>query len=145
MGLLTNTEAVKKLPFAYFHTSIPKDPDPADLLKSYVLLYQKARAAEHRAPDTDLETGAYQQDEAIISYNLAMTTDTMAICPRTSEGASLSNCSPDRDSGSGVVALNGTILAGTLMVKTEADWAYLRQDPEHLRGLLQNIGIRPNT
>jgi ATP adenylyltransferase len=40
----------------------------------------------------------------------------------------------------GVVSLNGTILAGTLMVKAEAEWDVLRARPEILRGVLREVG-----
>lgn len=48
-----------------------------------------------------------------------------------------------RDDGSdiGFVALNGTILAGTLMVKCQEQWDVLRAEPEKLDTLLEAIGI----
>ena len=48
-----------------------------------------------------------------------------------------------RDDGSdiGFVALNGTILAGTLMVKYQEQWDVLRAEPEKLDTLLEAIGI----
>lgn len=41
----------------------------------------------------------------------------------------------------GVVSLNGTILAGTLMVKAEGEWDVLRAKPEVLGRLLRDVGI----
>ena len=48
-----------------------------------------------------------------------------------------------RDDGSdiGFVALNGTMLAGTLMVKYQEEWDVLRIEPEKLDTLLEAIGI----
>jgi ATP adenylyltransferase. len=40
----------------------------------------------------------------------------------------------------GVVSLNGTVLAGTLMVKAEAEWDVLRASPEILREVLREVG-----
>ena len=99
------------------------------------MLYQKAEAAVTRKSATSNES------RANISYNLAMTTTTMAICPRTSESGRLANATSDEDQSSGVVALNGTLLAGTLMVKTKSEWDRLRQNPEQLRDLLRSVGV----
>ena len=43
----------------------------------------------------------------------------------------------------GPVALNGTILAGTLVVKTEEDWNELRRDQGRLSDLLNLVGLPP--
>jgi ATP adenylyltransferase len=67
-----------------------------------------------------------------------MTTSAMAIVPRRNEGAPIKN-------GQGVevgnVALNGTLLAGTLMVKLEDEWNALRNDESQLDNILTTIGI----
>ena len=47
----------------------------------------------------------------------------------------------DDDSDIGFVALNGTMLAGTLMVKYQEEWDVLRAEPERLDTLLEAIGI----
>lgn len=67
-----------------------------------------------------------------------MTTSMMMICPRRAEGSVL-----HRTDGSeaGFVALNGTVLAGTLMVKEEEQWDILRQGASALDSLLQAAGI----
>lgn len=41
----------------------------------------------------------------------------------------------------GVVSLNGTILAGTLMVKAQGEWDVLRTKPEILGRLLRDVGV----
>lgn len=137
--ILSPQKATGTLPFTYFHTSIPKDPDPADLIEKYWMLYHKAEAAVTGKPAIS------NHNRAKISYNLAMTTTTMAICPRTSESGRLADATSDEDQSSGVVALNGTILAGTLMVKTKSEWDRLRQNPEQLRDLLRSVGVPGDT
>ena len=118
---------------------MPKDPDRADLKEKYRMLYHKAEAA------VTGKSAISNQNRANVSYNLAMTTTTMAICPRRSESGRLTDASSDEDQSSGVVALNGTILAGTLMVKTKSEWDRLRQDPEQLRALLRSVGVPGDT
>lgn len=67
-----------------------------------------------------------------------MTVEGMAILPRIAEGSSLLQ---DDGAEIGFVALNGTALGGTLMVKQEAEWNLLRQKPEKLDSILRAIGI----
>ena len=72
-----------------------------------------------------------------------MTESAMMICPRRNESASISLSKKgvdDEVAEAGVIALNGTILAGTLMVKAEAEWNELRRDPEALGSVLAAIG-----
>ena len=74
-----------------------------------------------------------------------MTTSAMAICPRRSNAATLDVAKDDSEGTGciGPVELNGTILAGTLMVKTEEDWNELRRDEGKLSHLLKMVGIPP--
>ena len=67
-----------------------------------------------------------------------MTTDGMVILPRRSEGTMLK-----REDGSevGFVALNGTTLGGTMMVKHQQEWDLLREKPEMLDNILIEIGF----
>jgi ATP adenylyltransferase len=44
----------------------------------------------------------------------------------------------------GSVALNGTVLGGTLLVKSEAEWNALRNDESKLKGILSAIGFPPS-
>lgn len=108
-------------------------------MEKYLMLYYKAQAAQTG------EIAVSDQNRANISYNLAMTTTAMAICPRTSESARLADLTSNENQSSGVVALNGTILAGTLMVKTKSEWDRLRQNPEQLRDLLRSVGVPRDT
>lgn len=67
-----------------------------------------------------------------------MTTTGMVIMPRRTEGSTLR-----RDDGSdiGFVALNGTTLGGTMMVKHQEEWNVLQAQPEKLDSILKTIGI----
>jgi ATP adenylyltransferase len=66
----------------------------------------------------------------------------MLICPRKQETAIV----PVDDAAArevvdpGVLSLNGTILAATLMVKAEAEWDSLRENPDHLTQVLATVG-----
>ena len=137
--MLNRGKATENLPFTYFHTNISKYADPADLIEKYWMLYQKAEAARTGKIEVSIPK------RATFSYNLAMTTTTMAICPRRSESARLADVTPNEDQRPGVVAVNGTILAGTLMVKTKSEWDRLRQNPEQLRELLRSVGVPGDT
>ena len=139
--LLMDAESTENLPFTHFHTRLPGDPSPSTLLEIYTSLYQKARTAESKFSGGHVRPPNHNQKVATISYNLAMTTTTMAICPRRSEGAPLLNNMSLTKPESGEVALNGTMLAGTLMVKNEGDWNLLHQHPGLLDGLLRSIGV----
>lgn len=129
------------IPFTHFACHLPEQPSGDQLLKAYRDLYQAAR---HSVDDyigsnpQELELHSTESGDSPISYNLAMTTRAMAICPRRREGDMLR-----RDDGTeiGFVALNGTILAGTLMVKHQEQWDVLQQQPEKLDALLKAIGI----
>ena len=72
-----------------------------------------------------------------------MTLSAMMICPRRSETA----CVPIDPAAAhdiadpGILSLNGTILAGTLMVKAEAEWDALRAQPALLTGVLRDVGF----
>ena len=66
-----------------------------------------------------------------------MTSRTLAVCPRLSEGDAVL-----RDGEAvGRLALNGTVLAGTALVKSEAEWAALREDARGLERALKTIGV----
>lgn len=126
-----------QLPFAHFALPIPSDADAELLHRMYLALY---RAAVRAAKGDEEPAG---DGEAAISYNLALTESTMMICPRRNESAEIGIAAEEADDGSdsGVVALNGTILAGTLMVKAEAEWNELRRNQEILTRVLSTIGF----
>ena len=138
------------LPFAHFALPIPPHPTPEILHEIYLALYRAAIAATEevgpRSPATSalLSESARSEGPAEISYNLAMTLSTMMICPRRQETARVPVRSPAADIADyGVVSLNGTILAGTLMVKAEAEWDVLRENPDILTRMLAEIGYAP--
>jgi sulfate adenylyltransferase (ADP) / ATP adenylyltransferase len=62
----------------------------------------------------------------------------MVLCPRLSEGLEIKG---SNDSLIGPIALNGTLLGGTLLVKSEAEWDALRNDEKKLKDILQAIGV----
>ena len=153
------------LPFATFAERLDGDLSPRALRSVYLRLYRRACAAAGCAvaPRKDVGSGAVAEGretgeeeleeeegededegdegvEAKISYNLAMTRETMVICPRVAEGDVV------RDQGGqevGRLALNGTVLAGTALVKNEAEWDALRRDGgAQLWKLLGSIGVR---
>jgi ATP adenylyltransferase len=66
------------------------------------------------------------------SYNLGISTSLFLLCPRVDEGGQI---------GSGSLALNGSILAGGLMVKGQSEWEALQTNSSLLDGLLSKIGI----
>lgn len=124
------------LPFATFAERIAGDVDPEALRSAYIRLYRQACAA---AGLDEKELGDLAADEtpARISYNLGMTRTSLVVCPRVAEGDVVRS----RDGKEvGKLALNGTVLAGTALVKSEAEWDALRADPDQLRDILGKIG-----
>ncbi|OCK81117.1 bis-tetraphosphatase [Lepidopterella palustris CBS 459.81] len=134
-------QQLSRLPLVHFAFPLPQDPSPTQLLQIYQALYKAAVTSVYNYIEShpnDLELHSTDDGSLPISYNLAMTTSTMVICPRRREGGILG-----RDDGSeiGSVALNGTVLAGMLMVKHEEEWDTLRAQPEKLDKILEAIGI----
>ncbi|KAJ5817077.1 hypothetical protein N7447_009310 [Penicillium robsamsonii] len=130
------------LPFAHFALPIPPNPSVETLHAIYLTLYKAAAAATRgQTPSQDTEP-LPTQGPASISYNLAMTCSTMMICPRRQETALVPvDSAAARDIvDPGLLSLNGTILAATLMVKAEGEWDALRKNPEHLTHVLATIG-----
>lgn len=131
------------LPFCHYAMRIPPSPDAGTLKQIYQYLYDSASNSlqswnEDCSPkQTALNTYTGQ---ASISYNLAMTTQAMAICPRRSETAVVPTAN-----GEGSVAVNGTILAGTLMVKERSEWDAIRQGQVVIDEVLAEIGIPPSS
>ncbi|PLN82885.1 HIT-like protein [Aspergillus taichungensis] len=130
---------LSQLPFAHFALPLSENPSADELHATYLALYRAALATSSHTQTNPPTTGP-----AAISYNLAMTESTMMICPRKSESAQIAvdtNSSNEAVADAGIVALNGTILAGTLMVKAEAEWNELRRNPESLARVLAAIGF----
>ncbi|KAI1354630.1 HIT-like domain-containing protein [Xylaria sp. FL0043] len=123
------------LPFAVFTSSVNEEMSAEDRHRSYLSLYKRAV----RAAVANVE--AVEEGEAQISYNFAMTSTCMALCPRTAESVSIKDANGNEI---GNVALNGTVLAGTALVKNEGEWDALRSTASMLPGVLGGIGV-PST
>lgn len=136
----SSTRSDADVPFAVLTDRIASSgATAAQLHAAYVRLYKEAvRLLLH--PDENENIAG--EGEARISYNLALTRTTMALCPRVAEGATIRSKSGEEEVGP--VALNGTVLGGTALVKNEAEWDALREDPEKLLGVLSKIGV-PST
>ncbi|KAL6712386.1 bifunctional AP-4-A phosphorylase/ADP sulfurylase [Coniothyrium glycines] len=139
----SNTKLIQHpdLPFTHFACVFDSEPSSADLLSNYTELYIAAKTATEKwitAHPAELSLHDIGDGDLPISYNLAITTSGMAILPRRSEGTTLR-----RDDGSdiGFVALNGTTLGGTMMVKHKEEWDVLREKPGMLDYILSAIGI----
>lgn len=130
------------LPFTHYALQLPQEPSPETLYSAYKKLYEAAAAAVRSYissnKDSGLELHPSEGGSSPISYNLAMTTSAMAIVPRRNEGAPIKN---KQGAEVGSVALNGTLLAGTLMVKLEDEWNALRDGEQQLDSILTAIGI----
>ncbi|KAJ9357765.1 putative bis-tetraphosphatase [Paecilomyces variotii] len=127
-----------QLPFVHFARDIPSNPSADVLHEIYLSLYKAAVTAARGASSED---SSRTEGPAAVSYNLAMTLSTMIICPRRREKAQLT-INPQHAADvhqAGTLSLNGTILAGTLMVKAEAEWNELRKNPENLNAVLAEI------
>ncbi|KAK4172674.1 ATP adenylyltransferase-domain-containing protein [Triangularia setosa] len=137
-GLL-EPEMRGKLPFSVFAAGIEReareDGDGEGLRRVYLGLYNKACEAVLGG-----EIGEQTEGEARISYNLAMTRTAMVVIPRLAEGAVVKD---EKGQEVGQLALNGTVLAGTALVKSQAEWDALGQDPEQVGEVLRRIGV-PN-
>ncbi|KAF3769525.1 HIT-like protein [Cryphonectria parasitica EP155] len=139
-----------KLPFLVFGERLRPDMEAKDLRAAYLRLYRKAceAAGQGQVPtDVDDEDRASDGVEARISYNMALTRDAMVLCPRTAEGSVVLDRrrkeGEEEEEGRemGKLALNGTLLAGTALVKTQGQWDALRNDPLQLWEILGKIGI----
>ncbi|OTA90661.1 hypothetical protein M434DRAFT_397830 [Hypoxylon sp. CO27-5] len=128
------TESEKVLPFSVFTANVPSDMSDEERHHAYLDLYR--RAVKAVSPNTEVQV----HGEAKISYNFAMTSHSMALCPRLAEGATIKNKAGEKI---GEVSLNGTVLAGTALVKNEAEWNALREEPDMLLDILKGIGLPP--
>ncbi|KAJ8128670.1 hypothetical protein O1611_g4963 [Lasiodiplodia mahajangana] len=124
----------KTVPFTVFTSPINTQMNAEEKHLAYLSLYKHAV----RAAMADVE--AVEEGEAQISYNFAMTSKCMALCPRIAEGAPIRD---DHGREIGNVALNGTVLAGTALVKNKAEWDALRTSSTTLSSVLEAIGVPP--
>ena len=129
------------LPFVYFSRTFDGSRTGAQLYQIYNELYNSAREAVDRfitANPGQLDLHDTNEGDSSISYNLAMTTNGMVLVPRRSEGTMLRH---QDGTEIGFVALNGTTLGGTMLVKNQGEWDTLRAKPEMLDSILAAIGI----
>ncbi|KAL2074542.1 hypothetical protein VTL71DRAFT_8320 [Oculimacula yallundae] len=127
------------LPFSYFSAQIPENASPEQLHQTYVNLHgQACQLVENTGA---VSTNTTSQGSSI-SYNLGFTDRAMVLCPRSSEGLKIEDSSGKLI---GPIALNGTVLGGTLLVKSEEEWNALRHDESKLSDVLQAIGISPTS
>jgi sulfate adenylyltransferase (ADP) / ATP adenylyltransferase len=124
----------KTLPFTVFTSPINAEMKAEDKHLTYLSLYKRAVRA------TVANVEAVGEGEAQISYNFAMTSTCMALCPRTAESTSIRD---ENGNEIGNVALNGTVLAGTALVKNKVEWDALRSSSTILSSVLGGIGVPP--
>ncbi|KAF4456406.1 hypothetical protein F53441_1476 [Fusarium austroafricanum] len=137
--VLADQLKTKIAPFATFAEDIKLGMSGADLHSIYLRLYRKAcRAVAVHTKDPIHTEEAPTDGPTRISYNMAMTKDTLVVCPRLAEGVKLQGQDGDI---LGTLALNGTLLAGTALVKNELEWEALKKDPAALRNVLRDIGV----
>merc|ERR1712000_531718 len=80
-GVMADTLGSHKAPFVTFTERINLDMEPKDLHAAYLRLYKRASRAvaiHERSPDTE---AAPETGEALLSYNMAMTSSTIALFP----------------------------------------------------------------
>lgn len=143
-----NGTVLLDLPFLCYAQDLLQSSTADDLHRTYLSLYSAAVAAMKNQPGESAIANGDQPPSRTdgpseISYNLAMTTSRMMICPRVSEIAPI-HLDESAKLGlvnEGSVSLNGTILGGTLMVKAESEWLALRNQPGLLEGILQTVGL----
>jgi ATP adenylyltransferase len=134
-GAAAGHEAVAP-PFVHFREALPRDASPAALHGAYARLLARTRAAWERRAGPSLGEPASR-----FSCNWAMVRDAVAMCPRTGEGASALDEPGARDGVGGVVAANGAVLVGALVVKRRPEWDVLRREPGALDRVLGGIGV----
>lgn len=129
--------ALDAAPFAAFSEDVAAGASPAELHAAYLRLYARACGAVAAYAGRREEQPPPPQGPARISYNMAMTRHRLVVCPRLVEGDGLPGAAAGR------LALNGTVLAGAALVKTEAEWDALRGEGGSgvLATVLARIGV----
>ncbi|RDA94784.1 hypothetical protein CP533_4224 [Ophiocordyceps camponoti-saundersi (nom. inval.)] len=121
--LIERQSLLDEAPFVSFAEDIDAETSSAaNVRDAYLRLYRKACRA------LGVDADGQVDGEARVSYNLAMTAGRLVVCPRRAEG-------------DGEVSLNGTLLAGTALVKSEDVWEALVREPGRLKGVLERVGV----
>lgn len=130
-----------QMPFEVFWELVSPNASKDELYALYNRLYERARDAVEkfakRYPEK-LELHDTRDGSSPFSYNLGMTTKALMLVPRRGEGTALRDAS---GAEIGFAAFNGTVLAGTMMVKRQEEWDLLKGNDELLNELLKDIGI----
>lgn len=130
-----------KLPFVYFTAPLRGKETAEQLQKTYIALLEIARqtidaytSADPDAENIEADKDLPKSEEVPFSYNMAFMDKLMVILPRTSSGSEIEGEDGEEN---GYVELNGTALAGTLLVK-ERD-VYERFEGEKGEKLLEKV------
>ncbi|CAM1505208.1 Fc.00g108450.m01.CDS01 [Cosmosporella sp. VM-42] len=138
-SLLADRLTTQSAPFRTFAEKIKLGMSGEELHSVYLRLYRQACQAVAARPGLVIHEGEAPADgKTWISYNMAMTKDTLVVCPRIAEGAHILSQHGDV---LGTLSLNGTVLAGTALVKNEVEWKALSKNPEELLRVLRGIGL----
>jgi ATP adenylyltransferase len=135
--LLTDRLSERQAPFATFTEKIHLEMRGEELHGAYLRLYKRAVNAWALFTGNRVQQVA-SEGESLISYNVAMTKTTLALVPRLAEGAKIT---AQDGHVLGKLALNGTVLAGTALVKNELEWQALQNDKAGLLNVLKGIGL----
>jgi ATP adenylyltransferase len=135
---LTSDVEIAKLPLLAFVQRFPEHSRPDDVARIFADLQSRTKKAWSKYHQ---DSGSPDEDEKwdeVFSFNMGMTTEGIVLAPRVREAAQLTS-SDGREIGS--VALNGTMLGGTLIVRRREEWDFLRSTPGVLDDILRQLGI----
>ena len=123
----------RDLDCVHYAIALDASVDKAVLHQSYLLLLKAAlmTMSGNFSLEALNDVHLTEHGHTTFSYNLAMTRDLIAVLPRRSEAAQISGLED--------LFVNGTFLAGTLMVKVEKDWHELQRDPSKLQQIVSRI------
>jgi ATP adenylyltransferase len=133
--LLEDGNGSLSLPFVSVAQNISKESTPERLHEVYMELYEQAKGSWRECAKGSADGEGHDES---MSYNLAITQRTMVLCPRISEGTIIKSAEGEEI---GPVALNGTLLGGTLLVKSEEEWNAIRNEESQLKIVLEKIGL----
>ncbi|KAF1814992.1 Ap4A phosphorylase-like protein II [Eremomyces bilateralis CBS 781.70] len=132
-------KVLPSLPCSHFGLPISEDCSFGNIYHVYRRLINHC-GDQVQSPETTNSPSSFD-GPVPFSYNLGMVEGGMVICPRSNEGA------PTLDANgtvAGTACFNGTLLAGTLMVKNQEEWDALKRNPTQMDDILYSIGV-PST